>query len=253
MIRRAAAGALGLLAGCATASPVLAPARVLPPQKIELDVGVAYQAPLDPSVLDTARQLHPSTDDTLRAAVAYALAPPGVVPSVSGRAGLGAQSEGSVALIGRTLRAGARREFVHAGNFTLSAGLAGRFAFIAGADDAIIPNFALQRSNVYGGELGVVAGYSSRNIYDAYFALRAAYLHADATVAASGVQPLAFDLQAHRVEAAAAVGVRVGFGRIAATVELDARMAWSRGGRSGEGLEALTWALVPAGALSYRF
>ena len=245
MIRRAAAGALGLLAGCATASPVLAPARVLPPQKIELDVGVAYQAPLDPSVLDTARQLHPSTDDTLRAAVAYALAPPGVVPYVSGRAGLGAQSEGSVALIGRTLRAGARREFVHAGNFTLSAGLAGRFAFI--------PNFALQRSNVYGGELGVVAGYSSRNIYDAYFALRAAYLHADATVAASGVQPLAFDLQAHRVEAAAAVGVRVGFGRIAATVELDARMAWSRGGRSGEGLEALTWALVPAGALSYRF
>ena len=133
----------------------------------------------------------------------------------------------------------------------MSAGLAGRFAFIAGALDGLVPDLAVQRSSVYGGEASLVAGITQRRIYDVWLGLRAGYLHGDATVQAAGVQATAFDLAAHRVEGAAALGLRVGFGRLSAAVELDLRMAWSTGGRAGESLDAVTWALVPAGSISW--
>ncbi len=249
---RAALAAFGLTAGCATASPVLAPARVLAAEKVELDLGTAMLAPLGTGTLEEARQPHSTHDQIVRSAVAYAMAPPGVVPYFSGRAGLGHQAEGSLALIGRTVRIGARRELIHDGDFTLSAGLAGRFAFIAGALDGLMPDFAVQRSSVYGGELSLVAGITRRRIYDVWFGLRGGYQHSDATVQATAIQPLAFDLAVHRLEAAAALGLRVGFGRLSAAIELDLRMAWSVGGPSGESVDVLTWALVPAGAITWR-
>lgn len=249
---RASLAALGLTAGCATASPILAPARVLPPEKVELDLGTATVAPLGTGTLDDARTPNATNEHILRSAVAYAMAPPGVVPYFSGRAGLGNRAEGSLALVGRTVRIGARREVVRDGDFTLSAGLAGRFAFIAGALDGLMPDFAVQRSSVYGAELSLVAGVTRRDIYDAWFGLRGGYQRSDATVQALAIQPLSFGLAAHRVEGAAAFGLRVGFGRLSAAVELDLRMAWSVGGRTGESVQALTWALVPAGAITWR-
>jgi hypothetical protein len=249
---RAAVAALGLTAGCATASPILAPARVLRPEKVELDLGTALLAPVAAGDLDQARSANASNEQIVRAAVAYAMAPPGVVPYVGARAGIGHDAEGSLALIGRTVRIGARREVFRAGDFTLSAGLAGRFAFIAGALDGLMPDFAVQRSSVYGGEASLVAGITSRRIYDVWLGLRAGYQHSDATVQALAIQPLSFELAAHRVEAAAAFGLRVGFGRLSAAIELDLRMAWSVGGRAGESVEALNWALVPAGSISWR-
>ncbi|MDB4928854.1 MAG: hypothetical protein JWM10_1338 [Myxococcaceae bacterium] len=249
---RAALAAFGLAAGCATASPILAPARVLAPEKVELDLGSALVAPVGTATLDEARQRGATNEQIVRSAVAYAMTPPGVVPYFNARAGLGHQAEGSLALIGRTVRIGARREFVRSGDFTLSAGLAGRFAFIAGALDGLMPDFVVQRSSVYGGEASLVAGYTRRNIYDVWLGLRAGYLHSDASVQAAALQPLPFDVAAHRVEAAMAFGLRVGFGRLSAAIELDLRMAWSVGGRSGESVDALTWALVPAGSIAWR-
>jgi hypothetical protein len=251
--RRAALAAFGLTAGCATASPILAPARVLRPEKVELDLGSALVAPVGTATLEDARRPGATNEQIVRSAVAYAMAPPGVVPYFNARAGIGHRAEGSVGLIGRTVRIGARREFIHDGDFTLSAGLAGRFAFIAGALDGLMPDFAVQRSSVYGGEASVVAGITRRDVYDVWFGLRAGYQHSDATVQALAIQPLSFELEAHRVEAAAALGLRVGFGRLSAAIELDLRMAWSVGGRSGaDSVDALTWALVPAGAISWR-
>ncbi|MBK8691232.1 MAG: hypothetical protein IPN17_02715 [Deltaproteobacteria bacterium] len=250
--RRAALAAFGLTAGCATASPILAPARVLPAEKVELDLGTALVAPVGTGTLDEARQRTASNEQIIRSAVAYAMTPPGVVPYFSGRAGLGHGAEGSLALIGRTVRIGARRELVRDGDFTLSAGLAGRFAFIAGALDGLMPDFVVQRSSVYGGELSLVAGITRSRIYDVWLGLRGGYQRSDATVQATAIQPLSFDLGAHRVEAAAAFGLRVGFGRLSAAIEIDLRMAWSVGGRAGESVDALTWALVPAGAISWR-
>lgn len=252
MRARAALAAFGLLAGCATTSPILAPARVLPPEKVELDLGTAFVAPVATATLDEARQPTATNEQILRSAVAYAVAPPGVVPYVGGRAGLGHGAEGSIALLGRTVRLGARRELIHDGDFTLSGGVAGRFAFIGGAVDGLMPDFAVQRANLYGGELSLVAGITRRDIYDVWLGLRAGYLYGDATVQAAAIQPLSFDLEAHRVEAAAAVGLRVGFGHLSAAIELDLRMAWSTGGRAGQTVDALTWALVPAGSLSWR-
>jgi hypothetical protein len=115
-----------------------------------------------------------------------------------------------------------------------------------------MPDFVVQRSSVYGGELSLVAGITRSRIYDVWLGLRGGYLHSDATVQATAIQPLSFELSAHRVEAAAALGLRVGFGRLSAAIELDLRMAWSVGGRPGESVDALTWALVPAGAISWR-
>lgn len=249
---RAALAAFGLTVGCATASPILAPARVLPPEKVELDLGTATVAPIGTSTLDDARQPSATNEQIIRSAVAYAMSPPGVVPYFNGRAGLGHRAEGSLALIGRTVRIGARRELIHDGDFTLSAGLAGRFAFIAGAFDGLMPDFVVQRSSVYGGEVSLVAGLTQRRIYDVWLGLRAGYQRSDATVQATAIQPLPFDLGAHRLDAAAAFGLRVGFGRLSAAIELDLRMAWSVGGRAGESVDALTWALVPAGAISWR-
>lgn len=250
---RAALAALGLTLGCATASPILTPARVLRPERVELDLGSALVAPVGTATLEAARAPGATNEQIMRSAVSYAMAPPGVVPYFNARAGLGHQAEGSLALIGRTVRIGARRELIHDGDFTLSAGLAGRFAFIAGAYDGLMPDFVVQRSSVYGGEASLVAGITRRDIYDVWLGLRAGYQHSDATVQALAIQPLAFDLAAHRVEAAAALGLRVGFGRLLVGVELDLRMAWSTGGRTdGASVDALTWALVPAGAITWR-
>ena len=249
---RAALALCALATGCATASPILAPARVLDAEKVELDLGTATVAPVGAGTLNDARARGATNDQILRSAVAYAMTPPGVVPYFSGRAGLGHQAEGNVTLIGRTVRIGARREIVRDGDFTLSAGLAGRFAFIAGALDGLMPDFVVQRSSVYGGEASLVAGITRRRIYDAWLGLRVGYQHSDATVQALTIQPLAFDLGAHRVESALAFGLRVGFGRLSAAIELDFRMAWSSGGRTGETVDVVTWALVPAAAISWR-
>ena len=77
---RAALVAFGLTAGCATASPILAPARVLAAEKVELDLGTAMLAPLGTGTLEEARQPHSTNDQIVRSAVAYAMAPPGVGP-----------------------------------------------------------------------------------------------------------------------------------------------------------------------------
>ncbi len=247
-----AAAAFGLLAGCATTSPILAPARVLRPGRVEVDLGTAFVAPIAATTLDEGRAPTASNEQVIRTAASYAFTPPGIASYVGGRVGLGHAAEGSLALVGRTLRLGARRELIHDGDFTLSGGLAGRFAFVGGALDGLMPSFEVQRANLYGGEASLVAGITRRDIYDAWVGLRAGYLYGDATVQAAAIQPQSFDLTAHRVEGALAVGMRVGFGHLSAAIELDLRMAWTTGGRDGQKVDALTWALVPAGTLSWR-
>ena len=128
LLATAAAGALG----CATASPVLAPARVLREGKVVLDVGSAWSAPVWSPALSSANSESAEVDTVLQAAVTHGATPPGVVSYVSGRGGMGGRAEGSIALIGRLVRIGARRELWSREGMTLTGGLAGRFAFIGG-------------------------------------------------------------------------------------------------------------------------
>lgn len=257
----ASALACGALAGCATGSPMLAPARVMRDGKIAVDVGSAYNAPVWSPSLSAAQSNTADADTALRAGITHGITPPGPVTYVAGRAGFGHRAEGSIALIGRVVRIGARRELWSSQGMTLAAGLAGRFAFLAGAYDGASPRLTVQESRLYGGDLSLVLGYARRDLYDLWIGARAGYLYNDAQMmlAPGGtvVEARSYAIGAHRFEAALHLGMRVGFGRFAAAVELETAFAfaagdatWS-GGTSSQSAASLT--LIPAAALSYNF
>jgi hypothetical protein len=248
-----AAASLALLLGCATASPTLVSARVLPASRFALDLGTAYVTPVAQTALADAQTLSAPPAARLRGAVAYAAQPPGVLPFVQGRTGLGGSAEASIALIGRFVRIGARRELLRDGFWTLTAGANARLAFLASGTGTAIPDLELQESRVYGGELTLQLGYTRRDIYDLWATARSGYLYADGRAVDRRFSPTPFALAAHRVEAALAVGMRVAFGRFGVGVELEAQYAWSTGGDGVTEVQADQLALVPAGALFYSF
>jgi len=262
---RSAGGSLALLAlttGCATASPFLAPARVLRPNKLELDVGTAYHAPVVSSALSASQSPDATDDARLRAAAAYGVTPPGVVPYFSGRTGIGGRAEGSISLIGRIVRIGVRREFVRSGDFSFTAGINGRLAFLSGAQDAAVPRAAITESRIYGGELTAMVGTNRQDIYHFWAGARVGYLLGDSTLAlGNSVGSIdLFAFASHRLEASAVFGLRVGFGRIAVSAEVDFNYAFATASALREGATttrstgwAQGFAIIPAGAISYRF
>lgn len=248
-----AAASLVLLLGCATASPTLVSARVLPASRFALDLGSAYVTPVAQTALADAQSPSASPAQRVRGAVAYAAQPPGVLPFVQGRTGLGGSAEASIALIGRFVRIGARRELLRDGFWTLTAGANARLAFLASGTGTAIPELQLQESRVYGGELTLQVGYTRRDIYDLWATARGGYLYADGRAVDGRRSSAPFALTAHRAEAALAVGMRVAFGRFGVGVELEAQYAWSTGGDGVIEAQADQLALVPAGALVYSF
>lgn len=247
--------ALPLLAatGCATASPTLVSARVLAPARLELDVGSAYVTPVAETALTQAQPTNASREALLRGAVAFAANPPGVAPYVQGRTGLGGSAEASVALIGRFLRMGVRRELLRDGYWTLTGGVNARFAFLATGTATAVPDVSLVESRVYGGELTLQLGYTRRDIYDLWATLRGGYLYGDGRAKDPARGPDPYDLLAHRVEAGLTLGMRIAFGRIGVGVELETQYVWSSGGDGTVSVSADHLALVPAGAVTYRF
>ncbi len=256
-----AASHAAFITGCATATPMLTPVRVLRDGKIAVDLGSAYSAPVWSPSLTDAQGANVEADTVLRAAVTHGATPPGVVTYAAGRGGFGHDAEGSIALIGRVVRIGARRELVHRGNVTLAGGLAGRFAFISGAYEAATPRLTVDTSRLYGGDLSLALGYSRRDVYDLWVAMRGGYLYNDAsiTLAPSTTQPeaRAYSLGAHRIEVGLDIGMRIAFGHFGAAVELETVLAYATGEASWSGgtssQSALALSLVPAGALSYQF
>lgn len=247
--------------GCATASPVLAPARVLREGRVVLDVGSAYSAPVWAPALSSAQSSSAEVDTVLQAAVTHGATPPGVVSYVSGRGGIGSRAEGSIALIGRLVRIGARRELWSRENMTLTGGLAGRFAFLGGSYAGASPGLTVSDSRLYGGDLSLLFGVTRRDVYDLWVGARAGYLYNTLGLALAATSampdPRAYDLNAHRFEAALNVGIRIAFGRFGAAVELDAVFAHAFGDATWTGgttaQSASTLSLIPAGAVSYQF
>ncbi len=253
---------LACAAGCATASPFLAPARVLRANKLELDVGTAYHAPVVSSALTEAQSSNATDEARLRAAAAYGVTPPGVVPYVSGRTGIGHRAEGSISLLGRLVRIGVRREFIRRGDFSFTAGLNGRLAFLSGVQDSAVPRASITESRIYGGEMTAMVGTSRQDIYHLWAGVRVGYMFGDSTLALgnpTGAIDL-FEFGAHRLEGSAVLGMRVGFGRIAVSAEVDFNYAWATARARQEGSttprdtgSAHGFAIIPAGAVSYRF
>lgn len=250
-----------VLMGCATASPMLAPARVLRSNKLELDVGSAYQAPALAPALTQSRGATATDEDRLRAAALFGVTPPGVVPYVAGRTGFGDRNEGSIALIGRVLRIGARREFVRRGDFSLTSGLNARLAFLSGDPAGAVPRVEVIESRLYGGEATLQVGITRQDIYQLWAGVRAGYLYGDSQLAlgsnTGSTVPYAF--ASHRIELGANVGLRVGFGRIAVAAEVELGYALgfaSAAPTNGDTVRtgsAHVLTVVPAGAVSYRF
>ena len=242
--------------GCATASPGLAPVRVLAPSRVQIDVGSAYVAPVSPTALTDARAggASPSTD--LRAAVAYGPTPPGVVSFADVRVGLGLRTEAAVAVVGNLARLGVRTELAgrdENAEWMLTGSAALRAAIPGATTSGVVPGLDLTASQAYGGELGLALGTNRRRIYDLWFRARVGYLHGETTFAMPSVAPQPFDVATDRVEAGGALGVRVGFAHVGVAVELEALYTWVTGSGAGQTSSAGGFALVPAAALGYRF
>lgn len=255
-------------AGCASVNPVLAPSRVLPAEAVVVDVGGGYAAPVMAQELEGAvaaeARLAGGSDSVadrealVRGALAYGNTPVGVASYFAARAGLGSRAEGHIALLGgRLVRVGARRVFWidRTESWSLSLGTQGRLAFQAGLLDGSVPGLSVLEGWLYGGDCTAVLGRTSSELYDLWFGLRAGYTHGNARMSLSRIRGgVPFESVLHRLEGAAAVGLRVGFGRLAAMAEIGAVFGyyWARSDQGIDGSGAML-SLVPAAALSYGF
>jgi hypothetical protein len=252
-------------AGCASVNPVLAPARVLRAERFAVEAGGGYSALVADPVLDNARAANarlaqgtaqPGDEATLvRAALLYGPAPPGVAPYVAARVGTGNLGEAQLALAGRVLRLGVRRVFWSDELWAFSLGVQARGALVVGLLDGVVPGLGVQESRLLGGDVVALLGRTSSELYDLYVGVRAGYTYGDSTMSLVNVAGgMPFGASGHRIDVAGVLGLRVGFGRLAGVMELDATGMWLWG-RTSTGLDGSTSALllIPSAALSYSF
>jgi hypothetical protein len=253
---------------CASINPVLTPARVLQAERVVVDVGGGYLAPVE------ARALHEATEAEARlsgssgseadrealtqGALAFGNTPAGLASYVSARVGLGHGAEAQLALLGgRVVRLGARRVFWTDADedWALSLGAQARGGFYALALQGTLPDLRVPEGQVVGGDVSAVFGRTASGIYDLWVGLRAGYTYGSAHMAHPQLHSGAeFDARLHRVDGALTVGLRVGFGRIAALAELETNVGYYWTGSSlGVSGHGAVLSLVPAAALSYAF
>lgn len=239
--------------GCAASDPFLSPTRAIAPGRVILDLGFAYQQPTGPSVLRAARDPAASPEALREAAAVYASHAPGVTSYVAGRFGLGNRAELTAAAIGTTLRVGLRREVYAEGNWVAATGFHVRGGSLATDVGQAVPGMTVDSSLVLGGDVMFFGGYVRRNIYDFWFGPRVGYSYTSANVMIASVQPNAFDVNAHRLEASFVFGGRINYGHIGIGMEVDAVQTWAWGSDGRQNIRFSGLTLIPAGALSYQF
>lgn len=255
------------LAGCATVNPTLAPARVLRAGRVAFDLGTAYEAPLLAAALTAAHAASreiasgndtPANRDALaQGAVAFAQTPVGLAPYVSGRVGLEGNNEAHFAVMGRAARLGARHRFWtdRTGDWALTLGLQVRAAPVAMLMDATVPGVSVTASWLAGGDLALVVGRTSSELYDLWLGVRAGYTHGEGSLVSTLLNGgAAFGATLDRVDAALTFGLRVGFGHLAGMIEIDLAGGYYRATASfGASASGGVLALVPAAALRLQF
>lgn len=198
-----------------------------------------------------------ASDSYRRGALALATLAPGVSPFVSGRVGLGWQSEAGLAYSGRSLRVDARRAFQNK-SWALSVGLGGQ-ALLARPDSQpaeSLRGLSLGAVSGYGADVPVLVGWRSEaGLFSAWAGVRGGYekqrgeigLDADGTGAAQ------FSWSARRLWGSGVVGLMAGFRHVFVALELDTTYhdASARAGDSSIALTGLT--LAPAAALLGQF
>lgn len=251
------------LPACASINPILAPARVLGPGRVAVDLGSAYNAPVAESTLREAREADErisrgvgsaqDRDALVRGALLYGAAPPGVGTYVSARAGFGNGFEGQLALAGRVGRVGVRRVFWTDEVWALSLGVQGRFAFVAAALEGPLRGLSVSESRLFGGDASMVIGRTSSDLYDLWLGVRAGFTYGNGTMALAQTGT-SFDAEGARFDLSGVLGIRVGFGRIAALMELETTFVYAWASSStGVSASGTALVLVPAASLAYAF
>jgi hypothetical protein len=140
--------AIGAL-GCGGGVPLLHPAHVLPPGRVEVGAGTSGELALQTNVTGSSATLQ-------ELAVS-----PGVAPWASGRVGIAGDNEAGLTYTGRALRVDGRHAFP-IGGLALSVGLGGS-AIVAHE-----PGHGFDASSVYGGGLDVPVLLGIRTRGDLY-------------------------------------------------------------------------------------
>lgn len=255
------------LGACATVNPTLTPARVLRSGQVAFDLGTAYSAPVSAPALVNAHvaadaiahggDTQGNRDALAQGAVAFAQTPAGPAIYAAARMGFAGDNEAHFALVGRTLRLGARHRFWTdvSGDWALTLGVQGRVAPLAVLMDGTVPGVTVPSSWLAGGDVAMLVGRTNSELYDFWMGVRAGYTHGSGSLQIASMNSgAAFDATLDRVDAALTLGLRVGFGHIAGMIEIEAAGGYYQANAStGVNTSGGVFALVPAAALRLQF
>ncbi len=235
-----------------------------------VDTGGAFVAPVFDPVLAPARAAEARAaaspavtvgdrEDITRAVETFGATGVGAASYVAVRGGLAGRVELQGALLGlRTARLGVRRAFAFARDdkWALALGVQARAGLDRWAYRSVVARAEVRGSEVFGGDVTAQLGRTSSELYDVWVGARIGYTRGAARVwhpAFAGDGVLSADV--HRAELGLNLGMRVGFGRIAALAEIEAQMAGFWASATGTEVRAsgMVVALVPAGALAFTF
>ncbi len=255
---------------CAHSSPTLTSARVLPAGHSSIDVGGAYSAPVAEPVLASALEANarvladPSNvtaDDRValtRALQVFAPTANGTAEYLAARVGLAHSTELSFALLSlHVLRVGARHAFWRDqdNKWTWTFGGNFRGGYDLASYGVVLNAATLRQGVIAGGEVSTQLGRSSSDIYDVWVGARFGYVYGAATVTHPALTMGTLSGQLHRAELGTNLGLRVGFGRIAALLELEVltTLFWASSNGNDTRTQGVIVSLIPAGALSFGF
>lgn len=236
-----------VLAGCGGAAPLLHPAKVLSPGRVQVAGGVAGRlVALDRSAL---------VDEASGVLEDVAVAP-GMAPFVGARVGIEGDNEAGLAYMGRSIRLDARHAFDLGDAWRLSVGAGG---------SALLPRPRggdADLGSVYGGggDLPVLVGWSSdADIYSVWVGPRGGFellrgRILETELSASEAASADFvDISGTHAFVGGVIGMRVGFRSIHVALELDLayHRAWGTLGDREADIEQL--GVAPASALALSF
>jgi hypothetical protein len=256
--------------GCGGGSPLLHPAHALPRGEVRATTGFSSQVPAfglrddltrarDIAGADPNAPGAPGTNpDYARGALVSAAVAPGLAPFVSGRVGLGHETEAGLAYTGRGARVDIRRAFP-AGAITYSLGIGGSAAFSGRQQGNDLPNVELGALRGYGVDVPALVGWrSTAGLYMAWAGVRAGFERLTIGNLSSEPRdptlvPRGIELDANRFHAGPVLGVAAGLGAIHVGLELAASYNVASGTYNETSATVRGVAFTPATAIWWDF
>ncbi|APR99571.1 hypothetical protein [Pajaroellobacter abortibovis] len=260
----------GSLGGCAGGTPLLHPARVLPPQQVRAFTGFSSQWITGPT-LDNLRTAHqflvnrppstPEADPTYaKSVLLMATLAPGLAPVAGARTGLGKSLEVGLTYTGRTARADIRRSFKDTKrHLALSIGIGGAVPFHGPEQVFSIPSITLSDLWGYGFDVPLLLGWeSSLGMYKAWLGTRSGYEHIGVKVLdyenpSPSFAQFSATFSASRLWSGLVFGLEAGFRDMHIGFELGLTHHIINGNYLSYKETLYEWTLTPASAVSWQF